>query len=252
MLCPNCGNNVPEGSVFCGECGTPMQAPVAPAAPVNMRKPAKKQALAADKLVLVTMVLSLLLIVFSVLSTLNMPFYDIPAFSTLMVLAGEGDSFEEELMDSMDRTIEELENDLEYQEDVMDDDEFEAAETLIDAMKDLYDNCSINQFNKLLKQMEEVGGEYLDESDLSGIKEIGAVMDVIVIAVWGFFALPIVFHLLGGLCKSRGLTITAMVFTALSQLIFSGLLWVIVSLAVGIYQAVLCTKIKNAKRGMVA
>ncbi len=27
MICPNCGNEVPEGSAFCTNCGTPMQAP---------------------------------------------------------------------------------------------------------------------------------------------------------------------------------------------------------------------------------
>lgn len=257
MLCPNCGNNVPEGSAFCGECGTPMQAPVAPVAPVAPAAPAQKRkttkaAKGNEKLVLITMLISLLLVVFSVLSALNMPFYDIPAMSTLMTLAGEGESFEAELLDGLEQTVEELEEDLEYQEDVMDDDEYEAAEMLVEGMRDLYDNCSINQFKKLVNMTEEVGEEYFDDSDLSDIKDVAAIMDVLVIAVWGFFALPIVFHLLGGLCKSRGLTITAMVFTALSQLVFSGLLWVALSLAVGIVQVVLCNKIRNAKLGLAA
>jgi DNA polymerase len=57
----------------------------------------------------------------------------------------------DELLDDMEYTIEELENDLEYSEDSMDDDEYEAAESLIEGMEELHDNCSITQFQKLVK-----------------------------------------------------------------------------------------------------
>ena len=30
MFCPNCGNQIPEGSAFCGNCGTKVEAPAAP------------------------------------------------------------------------------------------------------------------------------------------------------------------------------------------------------------------------------
>lgn len=35
MFCPNCGNQVPDGQAFCSNCGTKMQAPVAPQQPVQ-------------------------------------------------------------------------------------------------------------------------------------------------------------------------------------------------------------------------
>jgi hypothetical protein len=31
MYCRNCGKQLPDGSRFCGECGTPMEAPAGPA-----------------------------------------------------------------------------------------------------------------------------------------------------------------------------------------------------------------------------
>lgn len=60
------------------------------------------------------------------------------------------------------------------------------------------------------------------------------------------FALPALFTLLAGFKKSMGLTITALVFMVLTQLMLCGILWVLMSLVVYIFQAVLCKKAKNA------
>ena len=39
-FCPNCGNKIEDGGVFCGACGTSIAAPAAPAAPVEPAAPA--------------------------------------------------------------------------------------------------------------------------------------------------------------------------------------------------------------------
>jgi hypothetical protein len=78
-------------------------------------------------------------------------------------------------------------------------------------------------------------------------EEIQSVVDLVVIAAIGMFALPLIFTLLGGLLKSKGLTITALVFIILPQLLLCGVLWVALSLVVYIFQAVLCGKAKKAK-----
>lgn len=286
MFCPNCGNNVPEDSAFCPECGTPMKAapqPVQPEIPVSQtpmqpvyqapvyqepvyqqpavpraprqsnapagRKPAAKPSKAASvygKLVLITMLVSLVLIVVSVITPMNVPFYDIPAMSVLLDISGGGDEDVDMLLDDIDQIIEEMEDDLKMQEDVLDDDEIEMAEEAIECMEELHDNCSINNFAKLVNLAAVIDSEVNSGLEDSEIGEMMMAVNVIRIGIMAFFFLPALFHLLGGLRKSGGLTITAMVFTAISQLIFSGLILAALSLVVGIIQVTLCDKNKKA------
>ena len=71
-------------------------------------------------------------------------------------------------------------------------------------------------------------------------------MLVIIIIMAVSYFLPLLFALLGGLNKSTGLTVTALIFTVLSQLILCGILYVVLSLAIFIFQAVLCNKVQKA------
>lgn len=263
MFCPKCGTQVPEGAAFCGGCGNRLnqaaqptppvqpaynQQPVRPAQPVYAPQPVapRKQNGAKSVLVVVTMLLSLVLIAASVVAPLATAFYKIPAFSLAMVIA-EGEDDVDYMMDSLGEGIEELEEELEHQEDVMEDDEFEAAEEMVDSVKKLHKNFSILNARSTMKLVEEVNGEFDMGIEQYEIDQLIMALNIVVAVIVGFFVLPLLFTLLGGLLKSTGLTITAIVFTAISQLIFSGLLLFVLSLAVGIVQAILCSQLKKSR-----
>ncbi len=264
MFCPNCGAQIPDDSAVCGSCGQILRNSQQTSAPVGYAPPqqpprynpspvSKKIYMATmasgstktkRKLVLVTMLVCMALIVGGVFATLNMPFYEIPFVSlALGATNADVDGLEDEMSDMID----ELENDLELQEDTMSDDELEAAETLIDGMKEFEDSMSIAGVQNMVKLVDEVVDEYEDlflDDDIDELQntmeEINLVMSGVVGAIIGFFFLPMLFTILGGTLRSTGLTITAIVLTAIAQLIFCGFLWVALSVAVGIVQAVLC------------
>ncbi len=283
MFCPNCGAQIPDDSAVCGSCGQALRNPQQTSAPVGYMPPqqpprfnpapaapvSKKEYMATmatqgtknkRKLVLVTMLICMALIVGGVLATLNMPFYEIPFVSLVL---GASDADVDELEDEMSDLIDELENDLELQEDTMSDDEVEAAEKLIDGMKEFEDNMSITGVQNMVDLVEDVLDEYEDlfmENDIDEMtqtmEELDVIMSAVVGAVIGFFFLPMLFTILGGSLRSTGLTITAIIFTAIAQLIFCGFLWVALSMAVGIFQAVLCSQInreyKDYRMGRIA
>ena len=284
MFCPNCGANLPEGTAFCGSCGAaqktqqqaPMQQPAyqaptqqpvyqAPAqptyqptyqpAPTAARAPmpvTKKDYLAnhADegtkknaKMITITFILSMVLILASIIVPMAIPFFEIPVISGILSIDGADP---DELVEDMEYSLDEIKDDLDYQADYMDDDELEAAEAMVDSMETLVDNFSVMNFKSLVSVVQKEGRDYMDSDDMDEIEQIGAIMDIVIGLLVGSFVLPLLFALLGGLNKSTGLTITALVFTVLSQLILCGILYVVLSLAIFIFQAVLCNKVQKA------
>ncbi len=266
MFCNKCGTKLPDGTTFCTECGANL-APIKKSEPTPKAEPAPEKSAAKaipevkipevklpdlkklDKpvLVLVTMALSILLIIMGISSTMNMPFYEIPAASFLLDMSGDEDAAEE-LLDSVDESIDDMEDELNFKEDFMDDDEVEAVEDVIKSMKTLKNEFSINNFNKFVELLEDIDEDFNSGFDVDEIDEIQAIMGTLVAIIRGSFVLPVLFWVLGGLRKSAGLTITAMVFTTISQLIYCGLLWVIISLAVGVAQVKLCKAINPKKK----
>ena len=288
MFCPKCGANVPEGTPFCGSCGTPLnaqqqapvqqptyQAPVqqptyrpAPQQPayqptyqpvqqpqpmrpapvaVSKREFLSKHADSATKknslLVTICFLLTLVLIAASIIVPLATPFFNIPIVSTILSADGMD---ADEMMEEMEYSVDEIKEDFRAQKQYMDDDEQEAAEAVIDGVDALIENFSVLNLKNLLSLVGDVGVDYMDSSDLQTLEEIGMIMDVIIGILIGAFVLPLLFALLGGLLKSTGLTVTALVFTVLSQLILCGLVYVLLSLVIFIVQAVLCSKLTKA------
>lgn len=254
MFCPNCGTKMPDGAAFCGACGTRMNQaskPVQPARPAQPTRPAhrptsartrKPGSMNRDKQVLITMAISLLLILFSIMSVFSTAFYDLPVMSLALMADGARDEVIGDLHDEMDERIEYMEEWIDYAEDFADDDEIEDAEKFLKDVKKLRKNMSFNSFKSYMKAAQKADSDvsevYYDFVDINEdeASEVKLALNIAKIVVVLFFALPILFTVLGGTKKSVGLTITGMVFTAISQLTLSGLLWVILSLAVGIFQ----------------
>lgn len=273
MFCPNCGAQLPDGSAFCGSCGQTLnsnaQQPTAPAGymppqyPSYSNAPAmpksRKEYLATEasesarsksKLILLTTIISVILIVAGVVAALNMPFFEIPVMAMAMEEANV-DADISEIEDELD----ELEDKYKSSEDEFTDDEQEAVEKFIDSLNELVDNFSIMNINKFIDVTEEFVDELEDsigtdeiESITEGMDEVSDIMSVMMGVIMGFFVLPLLFAVLGGTLKNTALTVVGIVFTAIAQLIFCGLLWVVLSLAVGIVQAVLCSKVNSEYR----
>lgn len=280
MFCPNCGAQLPEGSAFCGNCGTkmnaapeaaPVAAPVAepqptyapqpsyepqpttyapvggvPTKPMKKSEYLKTQASPAAKknsmLVLITTLVAIVLMVAGIVSALTVPFFEIPFIAFAADAAGEdADELMDELEDDFDRTEEEYE----MYEDTYSKSEQEAAEALLEVMEKFCDNPSILNLQSMVDVYLDVAEDApsVSEDDIDEMEEIATLMDAIVLAIIAFYLLPLLFTLLGGLNKSTGLTVTGIVFTVFSQAIFGGVLLVALNVAVGVFQAVLCSKI---------
>lgn len=218
--------------------------------PVTKKEFVKTNEAAAHKamLVLVTMLISVALIVAGVVGTMTMPFYEIPLMQLVMAEADLDIS-------ELEEGFEELEDDYESQKDEMPEEEQEAAEMMLEGMEDLVDDFSIVNVYGFMNVMDEVVEILEDVETMDDVSEIADIMDEVsqamnlaVAVIVACFVLPLLLTVLAGLCKNTGLTIVAVIFTAIPQLIFCGALWVVAGLAVAIFQAVLCSGISREYR----
>lgn len=279
MYCPNCNAQLPDGAAFCGHCGQTLNNTQQPAAPIGYAPPqypgypsyptrpvvtkSKKEYLATDasesarsqsKLVLLTALISVALIIAGIVATMTMSIFDIPVMAMLMEAAG-ADADTDELMDELEDSIDQMEEEYELIEDDFSKDEQKDIEKWMDTANDLADTFSISNLNAFVKETDMIVDEYGDEFYTEDLEDIAEGMDAvnqlmagIIIFVVGFFFLPVLFAILGGTLKNTALTVVGIVFTAIAQVTFCGLLWVVLSLAVGIVQAVLCSKINAEYR----
>ena len=77
-------------------------------------------------------------------------------------------------------------------------------------------------------------------------EQASMIMTVLMIGMVAFFFLPLLLTLLAGLNKSAGLTVAALIFTAISQFALCGIVFVVISLVLFIAQAVICGKVNKA------
>ena len=145
-------------------------------------------------------------------------------------------------------------DELEAVEDELPKDAVKATKKIIKSLKKVTKTPSLLNFKNLVSTVEKCADELDEDNDVidlsnlsNDLDEIKQIMSILIGVVIGMFVLPGIFTLLGGLLKSKGLTITALVFMVLSQLMMCGLLWVVLSLVIYIFQAVLCHKAKRAK-----
>ena len=275
MYCPNCNAELPEGTSFCGCCGAKLTQPetqqyAAPAAPAYpgyatyttyarpMNNMTKKEFLASDaglhargqaKLAVLVCLIAVAAIIAGIFATMTMPIFDIPVMSMAMEAA---DADPDELLDELENELEVMEEEYEMIEDDFSKSEREDIEDWMDSANDLTDSFSILNLKNFVNDTTMIVDEYGDEFNTSDLDEIVEGMDAVnqamgavIVFLVGFFFLPILFAVLGGTLKNTALTIVGMVFTAIAQVIFCGVLWVVLSLAVGIVQAVLCSKVNT-------
>ena len=276
MYCPNCNAELPEGTAFCGCCGHQMtqsepQAYTAPAAPAypgystytsyTSNNMTKKEFLASDagqsarakgKLAVLVCLIAVAVIIAGIFATLSMPIFDIPVMSIALEAA---DADPDDLLDELENELDAMEEEYEMIEDDFSKSEREDIESWMEAAGDMADNFSILNLQKFVKDTAVIVDEHGDEFDTSDLDDIAEGMDAInqamgavIVFDVGFFFLPILFAVLGGTLKNTALTIVGMVFTVIAQVIFCGVLWVVLSLAVGVVQAVLCSKVNSEYR----
>lgn len=249
MFCNQCGANLPDGTAHCTMCGAPLyqQAPQqesygwdnnhqqtpAPVAPV------KKNALP----ITITMLVSIVLIIASILAPVLMPLFEVPIMSFVADVADE--DFEEQIEEMKDEW-EDSEEQREMTAEELSGKEKKAYQKIEKKMEQTLNHFSlwnVNELAKLAKEADEDFDVGIEEEDYEAFTQA---MGIVVGVSIGGFVLPLLFALLGGLKKSAGLTVAALIFTAISQLILSGFVLLVLSVVVYIVQIVLCKKYKAA------
>ena len=209
-------------------------------------------------LILITMAISLVLIAASGLKMLRTNITD------MTVITGTLDTFGildvEDEMDKLSEAREEIEDGLREYSDRLSAADQKANRKMAEKMADFEKENTIpdtlNFFDYLVKQsgkMDQTEGaeEFVEsqgfEIDLGMIEQYDTFKAIFISVLIGLYALPMLFALLAGLLKNGGLTITAFIFTALVQVVFSAFGLFAVSLAVYALQFVLCKLLKKIK-----
>lgn len=242
MFCNNCGNQMPEGTVFCPACGAPAQQqpqqplyqqPQAPA-------PVKKNATP----IMITFIISIVLIIASILAPMVTPFFEIPVISAV---AEEIDDMDvKELEDGVEEALDQAKAEYKLIKDDLSSKEKKQYEKLIKCMEKMEKNLSLLNIKSTAKALEGMDEAYQPDGLDEDMEALNTAVGIVVGASIGAFVLPLLFAILGGLKKSAGLTVAALIFTAISQAILSGVLLLILSAVVYIVQIVLCKNYKKA------
>lgn len=243
MFCNHCGNTIPEGTAFCNNCGAPAQQQAAPQQAYYQQPqapaPVKKNATP----ITITFIISVVLIIASILAPMVMNFFEVPIVSVILE-AADGDM--EETVDDMKDELDGIKDDYEDVKDELSSKEKKNYKKMVDSADKMLDNFSLLNMSSFMKTMDNLDEEYRPDDMEEAMETFSQAMGVVFGVVCGAFVLPLLFAILGGLKKSAGLTIAALIFTAISQAILSGVLLLILSAVVYIVQIVLCNKYKKA------
>ena len=222
----------------------------APAKPMTkkefLKNPPQKAKLKST-LTLVTLILSILLIVVSAVLPLVRPIFRFRAIPVVLALA---DMDMREVTDELEGLFEELEVDLEESRDYMTDEEIEVVELILDTFDDLTGSLNIMGLSRLANALRTDYASLLEESmtpeDMAIVDMVVQIPMIISLVIVSSFLLPLILALLAGLKKSMGLSITALIFTLIPQVIFNGTIIVTLTLAIFITQAVFCSQLDKA------
>ena len=240
MRCPSCGTDLPNGSAFCGSCGH------------QFDQETKRPSNNASKLIPLTFLLTVVLLVISILLPLTTGILDIPVVNMAFTISGDSVEDMKDNLDNLKDDYKDIENRFEESEDLLSKKEAKVVKKIMKASKKVVNTPSLLNVNKLIKVVDKTADQLDDGNDIidtrgltDGIEDIQSVIGIIIAVVIVMFILPTIFTLLGGFKKSKVLTILALVFMVIPQLLLCGILWVLLSLVVYILQAVLCHKAKH-------
>ena len=267
MFCPNCGANQPDGSGFCGNCGTPLnseppvyqppayqspvyqppayQSPVyqqsaysnRPQTPVSkseyLKTLASPQTMSLTKVVWGLLVVCVLILALAWNASVNGPFYEIPVFK--MVLGADYTEAMGELTDILDEADDDIDDLRDLYEDEIEEDELDE---LMDSIEKMAQKPSLNHVREVAKQMSKYD---IDDMD----REFVAIFDVAIAVLTVSFVFAALITVLGGLFKSAGLTIFGLVLSVPVLGLFGGVLYIVLALVAYIAQVVVLSKINN-------
>ena len=192
----------------------------------------------------------------------NTDLFEIPMISMAVDAAGVGDEMDD-AREELNKGLKSFKKGYDKYEDALPSKFNKAVENFIDSTEELTENFSIlelysfiTSFNNLADNIQDIADEAekvdVDISSLEDMEDTGnelaKIQNILLIVALGAFFLPLLFTLLGGFLKSTGLTITALIFTVFVQILLCPIWTVALSLVIYILQAVLCAKIKKAKR----
>ena len=128
----------------------------------------------------------------------------------------------------------------------------EATEVFLDAVDKFAENPSILAGRACLKELEDtrsfgIFGAAIESGRADTFYYAGKGVETVAGIMIGCFFLPLLFTLLGGFRKSTGLSVAALIFTLITQLLWVGLIFAGVTFAVLLTQCILCRKLTKAQ-----
>lgn len=246
MFCPECGTNQPDGTQFCAECGAKFEqaAPTANVRPgilVNKKEYISTMATPNTKkiakLLPILVVVCIVVMIFGHISMLHTSIEDIPAVS--MLLGDDKDEFED-AKDELDDLLDDVKDTYKYYEDEIEDEldkkELKFIDQLFDDMKACTKTFSISNMKNLIKTVEKVSdtdaADYLDlDDDFDELEEIIAVFDGLTTGMLIASLMSLLFTIIGGLCRVKGLVIAGLIFSTIFCFLMYGWLFVILNAA---------------------
>ena len=271
MFCPNCGNNIPDNSVFCGNCGTNLSAPAAaaPVAPVAVAAPGvpglsakqrglkKKQFLATEAapgvkaaakiaLGVFAAILALILVATMTLNTISV--VDLP-----IIKMAVDESEREELVDSMDEAADAMDE----MEDLLDEieDEFGAkaarqAKQVVNKWEKVVRKLSLANLISVVDATHKLAGDVSDklgmDNEIEELEEVAKILKTVRTVIYVF---GVVIALLALWAATRKAIFPCVLGILLSAPIYCLLASVVVGLAIVvafIVLAVFCGKVNKA------
>lgn len=255
MFCNKCGANLPDGATFCTNCGAQMN-PAQPDQSVyqqpTYQQPAygyqpqpvlskgeylKTQASSNTKLLVKIawglLALCVLVIGLGLNSCLNGPVYNIPVVKLAM-----GDDYAEAIEDLTD-ILGEADDEIDdfrdrYEDEIKEND----LDKLVDASIKMAKNPSLNNVKKVGKLMYQYDLGGMNQSDLEAF-------ELIITIIWVVFGIIMALAVLGGVLKNIVPLIIAAILSIPVNLIFSGVLYMFLSLVALIALMVVLSKINK-------
>lgn len=253
MFCTKCGNNMADDAAFCTKCGARVNPqPVAPAQPQQTTTPAQPRQATAPAfnlkgyLALILAAACLLVMIIGHISMVNMSIGDM---TLLKGVIGDDvkktESTISKYASRYDDRLEDLEDDLTKKE-------ISLVKDLIKDIKACGKSFSISNVSSLMKTAADMGdtdaARLLNiDDDFEEFDEIADVLDGIAVGLFIASMVCVVFSVLGGLLKKKGLAITGLVLTTLFSLLFYSILIAILTVAVHIFLIKHLSDLKKAQ-----